>query len=507
VITRKRILLVGCGPVGVAFCRTLLTRVDPGAIELTVVSAGESGRGTAFATASPYHRLNTRASTTSLDTKDSYEFSAWRRSRKGVYREALDDGSEYPARRLFGYYAQEVFATAVADARRRGSSVSVVQGRVRELAAFDESAWEALLEDGPAIGPFDNVVLALGHSEHPKFAPRLIGARYVANPWREELSIPADASVAIVGTRLTGIDVALELSGRGHIGPITMASRSGALPSVKGPIEEVCLRFVPGFLEGHRWMASSGRLSLAEVATAVAAEFDLSKTPFAFLGAPLIVKETTLEGLRADIEAAERGSHVHWQSVLAAVVPMIPDLWRLLDEKGKAGLSSTYRTAWITRVASFPLVTAKLLRDVMEAGALKIRGGLSSVAESPEGFELEFGDTRGDGVLRPDFVINATGPGYDEAAVRAASVTNALLRDGLAKIAENGGLVVDSETFCVVGPSGRRALPIYVLGDFSRSAWGATNTIAGAARQGEKLANVIAAEIESQPHTEAYSPA
>jgi len=73
-------------------------------------------------------------------------------------------------------------------------------------------------------------------------------------------------------------------------------------------------------------------------------------------------------------------------------------------------------------------------------------------------------------------------------------------------LAENGGLVVDSETFRVVGPSGRRALPIHVLGDFSRSAWGATNTIAGAARQGEKLANVIAAEIGSQRNTEAYTP-
>ncbi len=81
-------------------------------------------------------------------------------------------------------------------------------------------------------------------------------------------------------------------------------------------------------------------------------------------------------------------------------------------------------------------------------------------------------------------------------------------RSGLSSLPNRSPRTVVSSSIRrrVVGPSGRRALPIHVLGDFSRSAWGATNTIAGAARQGEKLANVIAAEIGSQRNTEAYTP-
>jgi uncharacterized NAD(P)/FAD-binding protein YdhS len=61
---------------------------------------------------------------------------------------------------------------------------------------------------------------------------------YIPNPYptRERLrEIPPDASVGILGSGLTAVDVAVSLKERGHRGPVRMYSRSGVLPLVRRP--------------------------------------------------------------------------------------------------------------------------------------------------------------------------------------------------------------------------------------------------------------------------------
>jgi len=56
---------------------------------------------------------------------------------------------------------------------------------------------------------------------------------YFPSPWPHP-EVPAQASVAIIGTGLTAVDAVKQLYARGHKGKVVMVSRRGLLPTVKG---------------------------------------------------------------------------------------------------------------------------------------------------------------------------------------------------------------------------------------------------------------------------------
>ena len=75
-------------------------------------------------------------------------------------------------------------------------------------------------------------MLATGHRP-----PSVSSGAYRGNPWREDNieDLPNDASVLLIGTSLTMIDVMVSLMERGHTGPITALSRRGLVPHSHPP--------------------------------------------------------------------------------------------------------------------------------------------------------------------------------------------------------------------------------------------------------------------------------
>jgi uncharacterized NAD(P)/FAD-binding protein YdhS len=487
------VLQVGCGPGGASLARRLLTgaRAAGTPLSLTIVDRGALGFGTGFATPVATHLLNTPADGTSLLAEDEGEFVRWRAARRAWWRPQLaagDDDAEaaFPPRRLFGLYVADVLATAIETARGAGLTITTRSDEVVRVRRARAGGFEVL---SAAAGEerFDVVLLALGHSAVQKVDPQLAGEHYHENPWATR-TIAADACVAVLGTRLSAIDTALALAADGHRGPIVLASRSGALPRVKGPVAPHRLQHVPQFVaEG------CATVTLAEVATVVAAEIDLTRTVYRSWAEAMPAPPTTTAGLRAEIALAASGAHAHWQSVLAALVPWIPDLWRRLDADGQQALSTTYRTPWMTRVASFPLVSAQRILALLESGQLRIHGALEAVQPEGAGYRLAFADGRPP--IHADAVVNATGPGFGARALEALPLTRELLADGLASAHPGGGLRVDAGSFALLAPDGTPQEGLHLIGDLSRSVWGATNTVVGMARQARILADHVIARV------------
>lgn len=81
------------------------------------------------------------------------------------------------------------------------------------------------------------VYLALGHLQRAKTEEYQHNDRYYHDPYpitRLIEEIPKSATVGIVGTRLSAIDVVLGLASGGHQGEIHCVSRGGRLPAVRG---------------------------------------------------------------------------------------------------------------------------------------------------------------------------------------------------------------------------------------------------------------------------------
>jgi uncharacterized NAD(P)/FAD-binding protein YdhS len=491
-----RILQVGCGPTGTSVLRQLLPRLARAGVTVRyeVADPATMGPGLAFATPYDLHLLNVRADRMSLDPGDRGEFARWRAAHEPVWAEDFGDPTsgwhDYPPRRLFGMYLRDVLSDTLTSADARGQRVDLISDTVVAARPGTAGRWHCRFASG-AVGEYDQVILAVGHLPSARYAPEDGRAGFLRSAWGE-LSFRADARVGVIGTRLTAIDAALALHERGHRGPVTLASRSGWLPSVKGRITAGHeLGELPDFVARQR----DGGATLLEIAAVIRREVEAAQ------GAPINWQRalhpppSTAATLRAELAIAESGQVVAWQSTLAAIVPWVPALWRLLEPAGRELLMSSYVGAWAVRIASFPAITARRLLEMTDSGQLAICAGLRAVRAAGSGYRMLFDDN----AIAVDVVINATGPGYGRDSLEATALTRDLLRSGVAAPHRYGGVMVDERTFEPIDIHGVASPGLRVLGDMTRGVWLATNAVENTVRQSVELAEVLTRELSGAP--------
>lgn len=471
--------------------RELLPRLtDAGVpVDYEVADPAVMGPGLAFSTPYDLHLLNVRASAMSLHSSDKGEFARWRAER-GL---GTDD---YPPRKLFGQYTRWVLDEVL---RGAGQQVRLTNEQVVAARRDGQGRWRCRFASG-RVAEYDRVVLALGHLPSARYSRVEGGPRFLSDPWHGP-ELPPDARVGVIGTRLTGVDVALALRERGHRGPVLLASRSGWLPSVKGRVESYRLAHLPGFVAERQH--SPGATPLEAVAAVVGREIeDAEGGPVRWLPA-LHPPPSSAEGLRAELAEVASNRVVGWQSVLAAVVPWVPALWRLLDEEGRDRLMTTYVGIWAVRIASFPAISARRLLAMMDDGRLAVRAGLRAVLPDGAGFRMRFGD----GTAVPvDVVVNATGPGYGRDSLEAVALTRDLLRSGSVVPHRFGGVPVDERTLEALDADGALVQGLHVVGDLTRGVWLATNAVVNSVRQAENLATALAGDLVSGSCTSRPGP-
>ncbi|TDU32435.1 putative NAD(P)/FAD-binding protein YdhS [Panacagrimonas perspica] len=194
-----------------------------------VETRAELGRGIAYSTHDPEHRLNTRAKRMSLVAGDDDHFTRWARAHANAsaWPEPVDEDSFVP-RDWFGRYVSEVVGAAVAESN---STVEHRRDAVLDLTT-DLAGWSLhLRHTGSLVAR--HAILAIGNL--PRRQPALPGldspdAR-VLHAWDvARAAVDPEASALIVGTGLTMIDALLSLRAKGHRGPVHAISRHGALP-------------------------------------------------------------------------------------------------------------------------------------------------------------------------------------------------------------------------------------------------------------------------------------
>lgn len=493
-MTPYRVLQVGCGPTGTSVVRELLPKLSDAGISLDYELADPAamGPGLAFATPYDHHLLNVRASRMSLHPTDKAEFDRWR-SERALGRE------DYPPRRLFGEYARWVLDEVLRQAESSGRPVRVTRERVVAARRTGSGLWHCRFASG-RTAEYDRVVLALGHLPSTRYCPDEGGPRFRSDPWGD-LTMPPNARVGVIGTRLTGVDVALALRQRDHRGPVLLASRSGWLPSVKGRVESYRLAHLPDFVAQRRH--APGATSLAAVAAVIGREIeDAEGGPVRWLPA-LCPPPSSPEGLRTELAEVGDGRVVGWQSALGAIVPWVPALWRLLDEPGRELLMTRWVGIWAVRIASFPAISAARLLAMMDDGRLAVRAGLRTVVADGTGFRMCFAD----GTDVPvDVVVNATGPGYGRDSLEAVELTRDLLHANTLVPHRFGGVPVDERTFEARDAAGATVPGLHVVGDLTRGVWLATNAVENSVRHATDLAAVLAEELVSGSYTSRTRP-
>ncbi|MDO8185116.1 FAD-dependent oxidoreductase [Conexibacter sp. JD483] len=410
-----RVVIVGAGFAGTATAVQLLRAWRGGPLHVTLLEReAEPGPGVAFSTPDPRHLLNVVAGGMSALPALPDHFLDWLRS-----RDPDATAGTFAPRLAYGAYLRELLADTCADAPE-GAVVERVGDEAVAVEpggdAADGAAWTVVTEGGARMAA-DAVVLAVGVNR-PRVpsgvVPELLGhPGWIGDPWDHARLLAAATgaeTIAVIGSGLTMIDVAISLADGGGLGGGALAAADAGGAGRGGP----------------RLLALSRRGVLPRAHRSRAPQ---RLTTFRPPLGPL-----TADRLAAHVESAalaEVAAGGDWRSAVDGVRPYTQKLWRALPVSEQARFLARHARRWeIHRHRMAPDVAARVAQ-LRESDRLELRAGAlqrvapvgsdamaraaTSRSETSSGagagpIELVY---RGDeGVTRVvvDAVVNCTGP-------------------------------------------------------------------------------------------------
>ncbi|MEV5573747.1 FAD/NAD(P)-binding protein [Spirillospora sp. NPDC052269] len=435
-----RIAIIGAGPAAVGLIDTLARSGADGAVPDVVVfdPSPHPWRGRPYAPDLDSVLVNVPPAIMSVRHGDREHYSSWLGERGAAYFDPLL-GAPLVPRALYGEYLEETAGKAMA-----AGNVRLVPSRVvavtRDLRIRTEDGREH---------EADRLVLCVG-SGTPADLYGLDGTPgYVTDPYplaRTLADVRPEASVAIIGSRLTAVDVAVSLAARGHDGPISLVSRGGMLPHVWQRPDD----YRPEHLTVQAVEALGADVTLASLHDLLRAELDGLGEDIAALEADLRAAATEAPAvrLRRQIETVGTRSQAR-RLVQDACHGVMATAWPLLSEADRATLRRHGRLAVSLASPMVPVNAVRMLA-LYDSGQLDSLADVRAVRAVPSadgGFVIETGG----GTRHADVVVNAVNPPPGSVPRAAAELVGTLLGQGLAARHPDGGILPSDPRVHVVG--------------------------------------------------------
>lgn len=432
--TQRRVAVVGAGAAGTLTALHLAAaarRRPAEPLEILLVDPAEHlGRGVAYSTRDGRHLLNVPARGMSAFPDEPHHFVDW----LCRHVDSRTGPDEFARRSDFAAYLDDTLRTVVADS----DGVTLVHRRAWATGlTVRDGTVDLTLDDGtqPRV---DAAVVAPGvFAPGTAWAPpRLVGHdRFVADPWAAGAlaAVPDDGDVLLVGTGLTGVDVALTLDRPGRT--LHLVSRRGRLPAVHA---------------AGRYQAAGAPLpELLSVARRS--------------------RPTDLEHLRRLVARTVRDAvrdRRDWRAAFDTLRPLTGALWSSLPVDDRARFVREDAAWWDLHRHRMAPVSAAAVHAMRHDGRLTV-GADEVVAVTPgrlaDRLDVRLRSGRGVPVAA---VVNCTGPLGD---VRRAGdpFLDHLLASGVATPGPLGlGLATDDGR--LVDARGTSAAPVWTLGAIRR---------------------------------------
>ncbi|MBV9288065.1 MAG: FAD/NAD(P)-binding protein [Hyphomicrobiales bacterium] len=459
-----RLAIVGGGFTGVALAiHALAASRQPLSIDM-IEPAAKLGRGAAYGTTDPDHRLNVPCHRMSLFSDDPADFNRWLFDKKWLPDSDSADsmGRYFVPRSAFAAYAEDMLAQAVS---RSATPASLRRWRARSVALVPENAaFRVELADGTFLHA-DRVALCTGHTPG---APCRIGdgaarhPRLIAVAWAPDSLAAVDKGdrALIVGTGLTMADVVASLARADHQGPVLAVSPRGLLPREQGLFVDC-----PRLFEGVRPGTALELLRL----------------------------------LRAAVRRRDQG--LDWQAVVDALRRRLPEVWPTLPAPERVRAVRRLLPFWeVHRFRIAPQAAAAVARmkaqgklTIERAKAIEIRvqdGSLIACLRLPGGAVVE---------RAFDSVILCAGPSRN---IRDNPLLANLIDRGLAQ-ADEVNLGVRVDTFSrVIDARGAMQPDLFAFGPITRGTFGEMNGAPDILCQIERVVPILTRAQSSLPFGE-----
>ncbi|MEB5783411.1 FAD/NAD(P)-binding protein [Staphylococcus pseudoxylosus] len=399
-----RIAIIGMGTAGVTLLKELVKSESFSKMNIDVYDNPiNMGQGVPFQNDSAELLINLPAAQMSLNLENHREFYEWYEMQSTF----KFSNPEYLPRFIFGHYMKDYLQKFNHDY----DNIHTIKEEVNEvfieseIGQTDVTYCVCTSNEIENCKQYDIVFLTIGTlSYHDPYG--LKGIRgYIKTPYPtyNTLDDVQDFDdIAIIGTGLASLDVIRYVTAHHPKLPITVASRKGRLPSVRGEMPDIDFEYVTpeNFNEIKR--KHFGNVPLDE-----AIKLFLKDCALHHIDVETLVhrsQDDPIKDLTYDLEHADELGKL--QSILELAKENLNWIWNSLSREDQKRFLTNYQPILKENSNPMPPQTARLLIDHINHGTIKIKRDLEDVQYDDNKFNFKYKDAS---VERFDIVINATG--------------------------------------------------------------------------------------------------
>ncbi|OAR23652.1 hypothetical protein A8W25_14075 [Streptomyces sp. ERV7] len=479
--------VIGCGTVGATMVAALAARHEQfgGPGELVLVDRPEGRwRGRAYQRDTEAVLANGPMIGMSLYLNDAQHGVRWAEA-KGLAVHPDERGvHRFLSRPVYGDYLEDGVEEALETLRAAGWSIRSVE---ETATGVERDGAGVVIRYASGSVRVDQAVLCVGGRADDD-AYGLNGTPgYIDDPYplREALAeVPQDAEIAVIGSGMIATDVLMALRAFGHRGRVTLASRSGLLPSVR----RKAARVLPAVLTAERLAALPRPVRMADIAALAREEVEAAGGDFAAVAADIMDPAPAEERLRRQLDDA-LSDDIGTQLLQRAVIEIGQDLWLALDEGDREEVLRTLHSRLWSFASPIPQSTAVKLVELCDEKRLRVRAGIETVERDGDGFLVRYEDGAAD---RADLVVNAVTSVYRPEPPSAGGMLGLARTSGLLADHPHGGIRVDEVTGRALDTSGQADDHLFVLGELTRGAYYFVSAVAAFTRRADEIAAALA---------------
>ena len=390
-----KIAIIGMGVAGIGALREWTREKDSDpSIEITVFGDEET-----FGTGAPYQKeneklvMNQAAGTISILPENKNDFVEW----------LLNNNEEEPSEK---HYPREMFGEYLKDRMKDWliqSKAEVIKESVERVQILANN--QLRLTSSTTIKDFDAVHLCIGGLAYKDSYQLINHPNFIVNPFPVKQTmplIPKGATVGVLGTGLTGIDIFRYTHYNRPDLKVTFFSPSGRFKSIRGKADAIDYRF---FTKENIKSAKEKNNGFIPLETYI--EWFKKEAEYQQLSLTNNWKNNQLgskETLKKELSNSKEIGAI--QNLLHDMSPFLPEIWMALEETDKKLFFDKYNEKWDKLRSSFPVATAKELVSAWEENKITVSNQLVDVIKEENSFELILKDGESQHV---DYIINAAG--------------------------------------------------------------------------------------------------